>query len=98
MQKEVMREANALGTRADTNNKMWFAISVMDLNSDSLITFMNLKKNRFLNKDFVKCIRIIFSNIITYLQYSSKVHAQCMCKTFIHFLCSVEKHASKGLS
>lgn len=88
MQKEVMREANALGTRADTNNKMWFAISVMDLNSDSLITFMNLKKNRFLNKDFVKCISIIFSNIITYLQYSSKVHAQCMCKTFTHFVFS----------
>ena len=43
MQNDVIKEDKAFGTRADTNNKIWFAISDLDLNSDSLITLRNLK-------------------------------------------------------
>ena len=51
MQKDVIKEANAFGTKADTNNKTWFAISALDLNSASLITFRNLQENqRYTNK------------------------------------------------
>ena len=45
MQNDVINDAKAFGTNADTNNKRWFAISALDLNSASLMAFRKLKQN-----------------------------------------------------
>ena len=62
MQNDVIKDAKALGTNADTNNKRWFAISALDLNSASLMAFRKLKQNEkklslFTSSSFVLTIQ-----------------------------------------
>ena len=45
MQNDVINDAKAFGTNADTNNKRWFAISALDLNSASLMALRKLKQS-----------------------------------------------------